>query len=361
MTPIALGIASIAGGQARPVARRGRRLAELSILEMMGRFDSVTGPVRYFQSDTLNAFMAAGPPVWTGVLDLLRGSDDFRLDEAAASMRLPCRIGDYTDFYSSLHHAFRVGSLFRGPEQALNPNWKRLPVGYHGRSSSIVVSGTPVRRPCGLRPDYGPTLKLDFELETGVYIGMASAPGSPVPIRDTDSHLFGWTLVNDWSARDIQSFEYVPLGPFTSKNFATSVSPWIFPISELDVFRRPLPAQDPEPADYLRRDPDWTYDIHLEVLLNGDLITLTNQNTLYWSIRQQIAHHTVTGCNLNPGDLLASGTISGPDAGSEGCLLEKGGAFLEDGDTVVMRAYALNNGRRVELTEVSGTILPANG
>lgn len=353
MSLLAFGAASFDGSAPRPVARRGDRVAVLSDLD--------GAHAGLFQSDTLNAFMAAGPDVWQAVIARLQDPTAFKRGLDEATLHLPCRIGDYTDFYSSYHHAFRVGSLFRGPENALNPNWTKLPVGYHGRSGSIVVSGTPIRRPSGLKPAFGATEKLDFELESGVYIGSPSTLGRPVPIGEAHRHVFGWTLVNDWSARDIQAFEYVPLGPFTAKNFATSVSPWIIPMSELEPFKRPLPVQRDTPAAYLRHPSDWTYDIGLDVFVNGELVTTGNQNTLYWSIQQQVAHQTVTGCPLRTGDLLASGTISGADAGTEGCLLEKGGPFLADGDTVLMRAYVVGGGRRIDLCEVEGTILPAIG
>jgi fumarylacetoacetase len=353
MSLLAFGIASFPDLPPRPVARRGDRLALLS--DMKGHLGV------YFQTDALNDFMAAGPDVWEAVIARLEDGTAFTRGLDESTPHRPCRVGDYTDFYSSRHHAMRVGSLFRGPENALNPNWTQLPVGYHGRGSSIVVSGTPIRRPCGLRPEFGPTDKLDFELETGVYIGMPSRLGRPVPIGEAHRHVFGWTLVNDWSARDIQAFEYVPLGPFTSKNFATSVSPWIIPMSELKPYRRPLPAQDPTPALYLRHPSDWTYDIGLEVFVNGVLVSVGNQNSLYWSIQQQVAHQTVTGCPLNPGDLLASGTISGPDNGTEGCLLEKGGPYLADGDSVRMRAFVMDGVTRIDLCEVEGTIEPVIG
>lgn len=353
MSLLAFGVVSFPDQPPRPVARRGDRLAPLS--DMDGHLGV------FFQSDTLNAFMAAGPDMWQAVIARLQDQTAFKRGLDEATLRLPCRVGDYTDFYSSYHHAYRVGSLFRGPDHAVNPNWKQLPVGYHGRSGSIVVSGTPIRRPSGLKPAFGATDKLDFELESGVYIGRPSRLGTPVTIRDAHRHVFGWTLVNDWSARDIQAFEYAPLGPFTAKNFATSVSPWIIPMSELESFKRPHPAQDPTPAPYLCHPSDWTYDIGLEVFVNGVLVTTGNQNTLYWSIQQQVAHQTVTGCPLNAGDLLASGTISGATAGTEGCLLEKGGAYLADGDFIRMRAFVMDGGTRIDLCEVDGTIEPAIG
>ncbi len=318
-----------------------------------------------FAEPTLNRFMSRGPRRWSLIRNSLLG--DIRNGRALAAaiplaecrFHLPVHIGDYTDFYSSYHHAFRVGSLFRGPENALNPNWKQLPVGYHGRSGSIVPSGTSIRRPVGQTPQMAPTAKLDFELEMGYYIGVPSQLGVPVPIAEAESHIFGLSLLNDWSARDIQAFEYQPLGPFTSKNFCTSVSPWVVPLEALEPFRRPLPEQSPEPADYLRNPGASTFDIRLEVELNGEIITRTNVDTLYWSMAQQIAHHTVTGCNLRTGDFMGSGTISGLEPGSEGCLLEKGTRFLQDGDVVTLRAYVESNGERENVGEVTGKILPA--
>jgi fumarylacetoacetase len=303
-------------------------------------------------------------------------------------MLLPAQIGDYTDFYSSEEHATNVGTMFRGAENALKPNWKHLPVGYHGRASSVVVSGTSVRRPCGqTRPDddeppvFGPTKLLDFELEMGFFVGPGNRLGESIPIERASDHIFGMALVNDWSARDIQGFEYVPLGPFLGKSFATSVSPWIVPMAALEPFRTSGPEQDPTPQDYLRSDREGAYDIHLEASLapagagEAQTICRTNFGHLYWTAQQQLAHHTVNGCNTRPGDLMASGTISGPTEDSYGSLLELtwrgenpisfgGGTertFLEDGDRLILTGWAEHeeDGYRVGFGECTGEVLPA--
>jgi len=302
------------------------------------------------------------------------------------TMELPARIGDYTDFYSSYHHSHNVGTMLRGPENALMPNWKWLPVGYHGRASSIVVTGADVRRPHGqtkppdaAAPSFGPSHSLDYELEMAFFIGPGNALGEPVPIERAEEHIFGMVLMNDWSARDIQAWEYQPLGPFLAKNFCTSISPWVVTMDALEPSRRPLPPQDPEPMEYLRSAADATYDIQLEARLQTasmdapHVITRSNFQHLYWSIAQQLAHHTVGGCNLQPGDLLASGTISGPTEDSRGCMLEltwRGAnpltlpngdsrKWLEDGDTLAITGWCQGDGYRVGFGEVSGRILPA--
>lgn len=361
MTPLLpYGVFSIGGEAPRVGARLGDRVIDLSRLARLSEFRV------QLEQPSLNALISLPPQHWSLVRRALLShvadgsalATSFPL--ADCRLHLPVQIGDYTDFYSSYHHAFRVGSLFRGPENALNPNWKRLPVGYHGRAGSVVLSGTSIRRPVGQTPEFAPTSKLDFELEMGFYIGAASELGTPVPIARAESHIFGLSLLNDWSARDIQAFEYQPLGPFTSKNFCTSVSPWVVPLEALEPWRRPLGEQSPEPLAYLRDPGASTFDIRLEVELNGDVITRTNTDTLYWSMAQQVAHHTVTGCNLRTGDFMGSGTISGPESGSEGCLLEKGGDFLRDGDVVKMTAYVLHpDGTREDLGDVIGTVLPA--
>jgi fumarylacetoacetase len=279
---------------------------------------------------------------------------------------LPFEVADYVDFFSSLHHATNMGRMFRPDAEPLLPNWRHLPVAYHGRSGTVVPSGTPVRRPCGQRPgpEYGPSVRLDIELEAGFVVGVPSALGEPVPLERALDHVFGMVLVNDWSARDIQAWEYQPLGPFLGKSFATSVSPWVVPLSELEGRRAPTAPQEPEPLPYLREEP-WAYDIALEVELNGTLIAGTNTRHLYWSIAQQVAHLTVNGASLRTGDLLASGTISGPTPESRGSLIEltwngqepielPGGdsrTFLEDGDEVVLRGDGIG--------EVRGRIEPA--
>jgi fumarylacetoacetase len=310
--------------------------------------------------------------------------------------RTPVEIGDYSDFYASIHHATNVGKLFR-PDQPLMPNYKWVPIGYHGRASSIVISGTPVKRPNGQTkppsadaPTFGPSKQMDYELELGAYIGVGNALGSPIDIDAAEQHIFGVSLVNDWSARDIQAWEYQPLGPFLGKSFATSVSPWVVTMDALAPYRVPLaPRQegDPQPLEYLSaRDPSKQgIDARLEVYLttekmrNASLspvqLSLVNATGLYWSFAQMVAHHTSNGCNLRPGDLLASGTVSGPQPGSQGCLLEitRRGAeplklpsgeersFLEDGDEITIRGFCEREGLpRISLGECQGTIVPAS-
>lgn len=301
-------------------------------------------------------------------------------------MMLPCRIPNYTDFYSSREHATNVGIMLRGKDNALMPNWLHLPVAYHGRASSVVVSGTDIKRPCGQTkadeaalPVFGPSKSLDFELELGLLIGQGNELGQPISTAKAPEHVFGMVLVNDWSARDIQKWEYQPLGPFLAKNFATSISPWVVTLDALEPFRVAGPKQDPEPLPYLRCQGDWAYDIHLEITLQTAKmdrpvrISSTNARYLYWNICQQVAHHTVNGCNLQTGDLLASGTISGPTPDSLGSMLElawKGTrpiqlpngetrVFLQDGDRVTMTGYCQGDGYRVGFGEVTGVVLPA--
>ena len=308
------------------------------------------------------------------------------IPQSDVQMLLPCPIPNYTDFYSSREHATNVGIMLRGPENALMPNWLHLPVAYHGRASSIVVSGTDVTRPNGqtkaddaAAPTFGPSRSLDFELELGLLIGLGNELGQPVTTAQAPEHVFGMILVNDWSARDIQKWEYQPLGPFLAKNFATSISPWVVTLDALEPFRVPGPKQDPEPLPYLRCAGDWSYDIHLEVLLQTAKMTepvrisATNSKHLYWNICQQIAHHTSNGCNLQTGDLLASGTISGPTPDSLGSMLElawKGTrpitlpngetrTFLQDGDRVTMTGWCQGPGYRIGFGEVTGRVLPA--
>ena len=302
-----------------------------------------------------------------------------------ARLLLPLAIGGYTDFYSSREHATNVGSMFRDPKNALLPNWLHLPVAYNGRASSVVVSGTPISRPRGQIkladaevPVFGASRKLDFELETACVVGEANALGEPVPIESAEGHIFGLVLMNDWSARDIQQWEYVPLGPFNSKSFATSISPWIVTLDALEPFRVAGPPQEPQPLPYLTQPGPQAFAIELALSLRprgGDATTLcrTNFRYLYWSMAQQLAHHTVSGCNLQVGDLLGSGTISGSREDSRGSLLELawngqrplalgGGAtraFLEDGDEVVITGWCQGDGYRVGFGEVRGEILPA--
>jgi fumarylacetoacetase len=299
---------------------------------------------------------------------------------------LPCRIPNYTDFYSSREHATNVGIMMRGPQNALMPNWTHMPIAYHGRASSIVVSGTDVVRPHGQTkaddadaPTFGPSKSMDFELELGLLIGQGNDLGKRISTAEAAEHVFGMVLVNDWSARDIQKWEYQPLGPFLAKNFATSISPWVVTLDALEPFRVAGPKQDPEPLPYLRCVGDYAYDIHLEIWLQTKSMTepmrisATNAKYLYWNLCQQIAHHTINGCNLQTGDLLASGTISGPTPDSLGSMLElawKGTrpiqlpngetrVFLQDGDRVTMTGYGQGDGYRIGFGEVTGRVLAA--
>ena len=383
----------------------GDQVLDLSVLVEQGLFRGPEMRDTYvFHEPSLNAFLSMGRPAWREarerIAELLSEDgpelrDDAGLRDAAllpaasVGLLLPARIGDYTDFYSSREHATNLGTMFRGPANALQPNWLHLPVGYHGRSSSIVVSGTDIRRPCGQyrpegsdRPSFGPSRVMDFELEVGFLVGPGTELGAPVPIERAADHIFGLVLVNDWSARDIQQWEYVPLGPFLGKNFATSISPWVVTLEALEPFRCAGPAQDdPPPLPYLASPGNWAFDISLEVLLQGAAmaeparIATANYAWLYWNMCQHLAHHTVNGCNLRPGDLMASGTISGPGRDQRGSLLElawrgaeplalPGGetrSSLADGDTVIMRGRCEKDGLRVGFGEVRGTLLPALG
>jgi fumarylacetoacetase len=388
-----------AGGPARVGVAIGDWVLDLAVLSAAGLLETPLLAGRsYFDRPALNAFMAAGRATWrearAAIQDLLaadtatlRDDADLRaralLPRTAVELLLPCEIGDYTDFYSSREHATNVGIMFRGRENALMPNWLHLPVAYHGRASSVVVSGTPIKRPWGQTkaddapaPTFGASRLLDFELETGFFVGPGSELGRPVPIAQAVDHIFGLVLVNDWSARDIQKWEYQPLGPFLAKNFATTISPWVVTLEALEPFRCPGPAQEPQPQPYLQSNGPWAYDIHLEVGLQSlqmaqpQVISRSNFRYLYWNMLQQLAHHTVTGCNLRPGDLLASGTISGPTPGSRGSMLEltwRGAEpltlvsgeqrkFLQDGDTVVLSGWCQGDGYRVGFGEARGRI-----
>ncbi len=387
-------------GPARAGVAIGDLVLDLAALEEAGFFRTLNfGERAIFARDSLNAFLALGRPVWRRTREILQhllaaDTATLRDDEALrarafhrqaeVTMQLPARIGDYTDFYSSYHHAFNVGTMFRGPENALMPNWKWLPIAYHGRASSIVPSGADVRRPHGqikppdaAAPVFSASRALDFELETAFFIGPPNKLGEPVPIAQAADHIFGIVLMNDWSARDIQTWEYQPLGPFLAKNFCTSISPWIVTMEALEPFRKPLPAQDPTPLAYLRAPNDFIFDIRLEVKLQTatmsapQTITRSNFLNLYWSIAQQLAHHTAGGCNLQPGDLLASGTISGPAENERGSMLEltwRGANplqlpngetrnWLEDGDRLTISGWCEGEGYRVGFGEVTGRIV----
>jgi fumarylacetoacetase len=328
-----------------------------------------------FREPALNAFMAQGPAAWAEARararELVDGGPLIPLSDA--ELHLPFEVADYVDFYSSLEHATNLGRLFRPDAEPLLPNWRRLPVGYHGRAGTVVVSGTPIVRPSGQskppgadEPVFGPSRRLDIELELGFVIGTPSRLGEPGPIDRALEHVFGVVLVNDWSARDIQAWEYQPLGPFLGKSFATSIGAWVTPLQALEPFRVAGQEQQPPPLDYLRAEP-FAYDIALEVELNGETISRTSARNLYWSIEQQIAHATVNGASLRTGDLLATGTISGPTPDSRGSLIELSwnGAeplqlsdgttrtFLEDGDEVVLRGQ----GGGIALGEVQGKVV----
>jgi fumarylacetoacetase len=331
-----------------------------------------------FETGSLNGFLALGRAAWEDTLarvdELVSGGTEL-VTLTDATPRLPFEVADYVDFYSSLEHATNLGRLFRPDAEPLLPNWRHLPVGYHGRAGTVIVSGTPVVRPCGQTkasgdagPLFGPSRRLDIELELGFVVGVGSRLGEPVPASAFRDHVFGVVLVNDWSARDIQAWEYQPLGPFLGKSFATSIGAWVTPLALLEDRFVAAPPQDPEPLPYLRTSGDWAVDLELEVELSGTVIARTNARSLYWTMPQQLAHATVTGASINTGDLFASGTISGPEPGSEGSLIEltwngerplrlgdgSERTFLEDGDEVVLRGRA----GEVELAEVRGTIQP---
>jgi fumarylacetoacetase len=327
-----------------------------------GQVVDLRGVDPVFDAPSLNALMASGPEVWRQARE--------RVDEgrevSEAELGMPFEVADYVDFFSSIHHATNLGRMFRPDAEPLMPNWRHLPVGYHGRAGTVVPSGTAVRRPSGQRPggEFGPSARLDIELEAGFVIGTPSTMGEPVPIDRALEHVFGMVLVNDWSARDIQAWEYQPLGPFLGKSFATSVSQWVVPMDELADRRVPCEPQEPAPLPYLAEEP-WAYDIALEVELNGAVIARSNTRHLYWSIAQQIAHLTVNGASLRTGDLLATGTISGPEREERGSLIELSWngqepielpdgstrTFLDDGDEVVLRGEPLG--------EVCGRVEPA--
>jgi fumarylacetoacetase len=377
----------------------GGYVLDLWELEQDCRLD--VGDLGVFSASTLNPFMALGPKVWSQtrarISELLRhdslelrDNDELRaralVPMTQAKLHLPIAVAGYTDFYSSKEHATNVGVMFRGKDNALQPNWLHMPIGYNGRASTVVVSGTKVRRPRGQlkppnaeQPSFGACKRLDFELEMGAVIGQPSPMSEMLTEAQAEEMIFGFVLLNDWSARDIQQWEYVPLGPFQAKAFATSISPWIVTREALEPFRRHGPEQDPMPLPYLRQTQPNNYDLTLDVSLraapmnDGLRICRTNFKYMYWSSVQQLVHHASSGCAMNVGDLLGSGTISGPEKSQRGSLLEiswngteplefVGGvkrAFLEDGDSLVMRGWCQGDGYRVGFGEVEGTILPA--
>jgi fumarylacetoacetase len=377
----------------------GDFVLDLWQLEQDCRID--VGDAGVFAASSLNPFMALGPKVWartrSRISELLRHDnpelrDNERLRQRALvpmadiRLHLPITVSGYTDFYSSKEHATNVGVMFRGKDNALQPNWLHMPIGYNGRASTVVVSGTRVRRPRGQlkppnvdSPSFGPCKRLDFELEMGVVVGQPSPMGAMLSEAQAEEMIFGFVLLNDWSARDIQQWEYVPLGPFQAKAFATSISPWVVTREALQPFRLAGPEQDPTPLPYLRQTQSNNYDLELEVALRAasmkapQSICRTNFKYMYWSSVQQLVHHACSGCAMNVGDILGSGTISGPDKSQRGSLLEiswngseplelPGGitrTFLEDGDQLIMRGWCQGDGYRVGFGEVEGTIVAA--
>jgi fumarylacetoacetase len=394
------GIFHTGDGKARAGIAIGDKIVDLATAAEAGLFGKRRFFKKIFEQNTLNDFIALGKPVtnrvrrkvqeWLAQPAAPENASRILVNRASAQMLMPVRVGNYTDFYSSIEHATNVGKMFR-PDNPLLPNWRWLPVGYHGRASSIVVSGTPIRRPWGQivpkgqeTPIFSPSQQFDFELEMAFVIGKDSPLGEPIAVDKAEEYIFGLVLFNDWSARDIQRWEYVPLGPFLGKNFGSSISPWIVPLEALKPFRLKGPKQNPAPLSYLQHPARGSFnsDIALEVSVKSEknnaetVIARSNTKYLYWSMAQQLAHHTANGCNVCVGDLMASGTISGPTPGSYGSMLELswGGqqpitlndgssrTFLLDGDTVTMRGWAEKNGVRVGFGEVSGEVLaPLSG
>ncbi|MDP2540584.1 fumarylacetoacetase [Tenacibaculum discolor] len=381
--------------------RIGDYAIDLGALHQLGYFDGIPLTDDIFLQDTLNDFIADGRKTWRLVRNRIADIFDvknsklrdnaehkdkiiFRMDEV--EMQLPVSVGDYTDFYASKEHATNVGSLFRDPENALLPNWLQIPIGYHGRSSSIVPSGTPIRRPIGQQrpsegettPNFGPSKLLDFELEMAFITTVANDLGDRIPIEEAEEYIFGLVLFNDWSARDIQAWEYVPLGPFLGKNFASTISPWIVTLDALEPFRVDNPEQVYEPLPYLKKEGKDSYDINLQMAIQAEgkeetVVCNSNFKYMYWTMVQQLAHHTVNGCPVNAGDMMGSGTISGPTQDSFGSMLEltwrgqnpikmNDGSerkFINDNDTVIMRGYCKNEKIRIGFGECSGKVLPA--
>jgi fumarylacetoacetase len=396
---IPFGMFSVEGTK-RAATRIGDTVVDLDALQKAGLLKNVNLPEDIFNRGTLNDFIALGKKVTS--LTRARLQELFNYDNGElrdnvserlnalwelneVEMHMPVHVGDYTDFYSSREHATNVGTMFRDPNNALLPNWLHIPVGYHGRASSIVVSGTPIHRPKGQTkaddadaPSFGPSRLLDFELEMAFIVGKGNDLGNAISVEEAEDHIFGMVIFNDWSARDIQKWEYVPLGPFLGKNFGSSISPWIITMEALEPFRSASPKQEPQVLPYLEMKKDHNFDIKLEAAIEtpaGEYQTVSNSNFkyMYWSMAQQLAHHTVNGCNMNVGDMCASGTISGPTPDSYGSMLEiswRGTKpvampdgterkFIQDGDSVIMKAYCEKDGIRVGFGEVRTKVLPA--
>ena len=380
--------------------RIGNCAIDMGALQQLGYFEGIELTDDMFMQDTLNDFISDGKKTWRLVRNRLAELFDennpklrdnkehrevviFKVEDI--EMLLPVQIGDYTDFYSSKEHATNVGKMFRDPENALLPNWLHIPVGYHGRSSTIVPSGIPVHRPYGqtlpngeTTPVFGPSRLVDFELETAFITTDANLMGEPIPVEEAEEHIFGMVLFNDWSARDIQKWEYVPLGPFLAKNFASSISPWIVTMDALEPFRVKGPEQSPEPLPHLTQKAEKAFDINLEVAIQPEnavetVVSRSNFKYMYWSMAQQLAHHTINGCRVNSGDMMGSGTISGPTEDSFGSMLELswGGQkplkmndgserkFINDNDTVIIRGFCQKDNLRIGFGEVSSKLLPA--
>jgi fumarylacetoacetase len=383
------GVFTRGGSEPRIGTRVGDTVLDLTAAERAGLLDA-GGTL---QAAVLNEFMALGRPQWTELRRRLTGLltggghraqvQPLLYPADAVVMRLPIEVADYVDFYSSRDHAENVGRILRPGAEPLQPNWTRLPVGYHGRAGTVLVSGTPVVRPCGQRrapgqaePVYGPCLRLDIEAEVGFVVGVPSRLGERVPTAQFGDRVFGVVLVNDWSARDIQAWESQPLGPFLAKSFATSISPWVVPLEALAAARVDGPAQDPEVLPYLRRHQPWALDLALEIAINGAVVSRPRFAGMYWTPDQQLAHLTANGASTRTGDLYASGTVSGPERERRGCLIEltwngtepltlpdgSTRAFLEDGDTVAITATAPGpDGTRIGFGEVAGKVVPAGG
>jgi fumarylacetoacetase len=390
-----LGVGTHHGVRSGAWVALGDHAVDLAALQQSGALDGVGLPEECFSRRSLNRFLSGGPGVWSGLRQrltkLLAGDLPAAVVVARSELRMgvPVRPRDYVDFYSSLHHATNIGRIFRPDGEPLLPNWRHLPVGYHGRAGTLVASGTAIVRPDGLRlvdgvPVLGPSSALDIELEVGTVIGVGNPLGHPIPIGDASGHLYGMCLVNDWSARDIQSFEYQPLGPFLGKSFATSVSPWLVSFEALAPYRIEPPRQDPPVADYLRSGEPWGFDLHLEVFLqtaamcarDADPVRISEGGfaDMYWTPDQQLAHLTINGASTSSGDVFASGTVSGTERGTEGSLIELAAngerpielldgstrTFLEDGDTIILRGWAggSDGSPAIGLGSVSGTIHP---
>ena len=380
--------------------RIGNCAIDMGALQQLGYFEGIDLTDDMFMQDTLNDFISDGKKTWRLVRNRLaeifdesnsklrdnkKQRDIVIFDMKDIEMQLPVQIGDYTDFYSSKEHATNVGKMFRDPENALLPNWLHIPVGYHGRSSTIIPSGKNIRRPNGqtmpadaTEPVFGPSKLVDFELEMAFITTDANVLGEPVPVDEAEDYIFGMVLFNDWSARDIQKWEYVPLGPFLAKNFASTISPWIVTMDALEPFKTESCEQSPAPMKYLQQKDKHTFDINLEVSLQPEnsqetVISKSNFKYMYWTMAQQLAHHTVNGCRVNSGDMMGSGTISGPTPDSYGSMLELswGGKnpiklndgserkFINDNDTVIMRGFCQNNDVRIGFGECVGKLLPA--